>query len=103
MIFMLLGGIVVAAGVFAALIWSIYQGLVQRGRLQYVHIAAASFSIAGMVSVSYISPLWAQITGGALLLAALIALFLETHWNRFLPIMQTLFAIALILGLPFKG
>ena len=103
MIFELMGGITVAAGVFAALLWSLYQSVLKRGALQYVHIATAILTILGMASISAVSLLFAQILGIALLATATIATVLEGRWNRVLPALQIIFAIVLILGLPFAA
>lgn len=102
MIFQLLGGIVVAAGVFTAVLWSIFQGATKRGWLQYAHIAAAIFSVLGMATVSLVSPILAQITSGALLVSAIGALYFDYGWNRLFPVFQIVFSIALFLGLPFN-
>ena len=103
MIFELMGGIAVAAGVFAALLWSIYQSILKRGHLQYAHIAAATLTLLGMATISAVSVLGAQVIGTLLLIADIIAGVLETRWNRVLPLMQSIFAITLILGLPFTS
>ena len=103
MIFELMGGIAVAAGVFAALLWSLYQSILKRGALQFAHIAAAVLTVLGMASISLLAFYFAQILGIALLAAATTATFLETRWNRLLPAFQIIFAIVLILGLPFAA
>ena len=103
MIFELMGGIAVAAGVFAAFLWSIYQSVLKRGPLQYAHIATGTLTILGMASISAVSLLLAQILGIALLATATTAAILETRWNRVLPAFQIIFAIVLILGLPFAA
>ena len=103
MIFELMGGIAVAAGVFAALLWSIYQSVLKRGPLQYAHIATATLTILGMASISAVSSFFAQILGILLLAAAITATILEVRWNRALPALQIIFAIVLILGLPFAA
>lgn len=103
MIFELMGGISVAAGVFAALLWSLYQSILKRGPLQYAHIATALLTILGMASISALSSFFAQILGILLLATATTAAILEVRWNRVLPIFQIIFAIVLILGLPFTA
>ncbi len=103
MIFQLLGGIVVAAGVFAALLWSVFQGITKRGVLQWAHIATAVLSVLGMATLSMLAPTLALIAGVALTITSAIVLFLEAGWNRVLPLFQLAFAIILILGLPFIG
>ncbi len=102
MIGWLFGGVLVGTGVFAALLWSFYQAALQRGALQVAHIGAALFTLAGMGSLSMASPVLAQVNGVALLGFALAAIGFESGWNRALPLFQLIFALALILGLPFR-
>lgn len=94
-------GMTVAASVFAAVLWSLFQIVTQRERLQWAHIGTVVFSLAGMATVSWISPTLAMVAGGLLAVAAGIAIKLEPHWNKVFPFFQLVFAIALILGLPF--
>lgn len=101
MIFQLLAGIVIAAGVFAALLWSLYQSVRQTGRLRWVHILLVSLTILGMVSISTKAILLAQILGILMLTASTVATALEPGWNRVLTIIQSIFAVSLILRLPF--
>jgi len=103
MIFELMGGIAVAAGVFAALLWSIYQSILRRGTLQYAHIASTALTILGMASISALYSFFAQILGILLLATATAATIVEVRWNRVLPTFQIVFAIVLILGLPFAA
>lgn len=102
MIPMLLG-FTVAASVFAAVLWSLFQIVTQRGRLQWAHIGTVVFSLAGMVTISWILPPLAMVAGGLLAIAAVSAAKLEPRWNKVFPIFQLVFAISLILGLPFTG
>ncbi|MEO0912461.1 MAG: hypothetical protein AAFY59_05650 [Pseudomonadota bacterium] len=44
-----------------------------------------------------------QIAGGALILPAAAALWLEPGWNKVLPIFHILFGAALVAALPFPG
>ena len=103
MIFQLLGGIVVAGGVFAALLWSVFQGITKRGALQWAHIASAVLSVSGMATLSMVAPMLALAVGVVLAVTSTTVLFLEAGWNRVLPTFQLAFAIILILGLPFTG
>ena len=103
MIFELMGGIAVAAGLFAALLWPLYQSVLKRGPLQYAHIATATLTIFGMAPISAVSSFFVQILKIALLATATTAAVLETSWNRALPAFQIIFAIVLILGLPFTS
>ncbi len=99
----LLTGILVAAGIFAATLFSAAQVYRQAGRLRWAHAAAALTTIAAMAALS--GGLWAaaQALGGALILVALAAIVLERGANRGLPLFQLLFGLALLARLPFGG
>ncbi len=101
MIAWMLGGVLVGAGLFASFLFSAFQGVMQRGPLQWAHIAAALLTVGGIASLSLLSPLLALVSGGLLLLAGAGILVLEKGWNRLLALFQMAFAIMLILGLPF--
>lgn len=99
----LFAGILVAACVFAALLWSIYQTIIARGKLQYVQGISAALTLLGMASISYLSLTMAIICGTCLCISAAIAVYLETRWNKVLPFFQCVFGLSLILGLPFTA
>ncbi len=101
MIAWLLGGVLVGAGLFASFLFSAFQAFMQRGPLQWAHIAAALLTAAGISSLSLLSPLMALVSGALLLLAGLAVLVLEKGWNRLLALFQMAFALMLVLGLPF--
>ncbi len=101
MILWTLGGVLVGAGLFAALIFSLFQAALQRGKLRWAHLAAAALTLAGVASISMLSPWLALLSGAALALASLAALLLDKGWNRLLSLFQMAFAVILILGLPF--
>jgi len=96
-------GILVAAGIFAATLFSAAQVYRQAGRLRLAHAAAALVTLAAMAALS--GGFWAtaQLLGGVLLLAALAAIVLERGANRGLPLFQLLFGLALLARLPFGG
>ncbi len=102
MIFNLLIGILGGAAIFAATLFSIYQAVVQSGRLQWAHIATVGLTLAGMGTITWLMPATTMVIGGVLALAALLAMLWEVRWNRLLPLFQLLFAFALITGLPFN-
>ncbi|MSU88980.1 hypothetical protein GE300_04990 [Rhodobacteraceae bacterium 2CG4] len=99
----LLIGILVAAGIFAATLFSAVQIYRAAGRLRLAHAAAAALTLAAMACLSL--GWWgaAQAAGALLCLAALAALALERGWNRLLPAFQLLFGAALLARLPFGG
>lgn len=99
----LLTGILVAAGIFAATLFSAAQVYRQGGRLRWTHAAAAALTIAAMAALS--GGLWAvaQMLGGLLALSALATAALERGANRALPLFHLLFGLALLARLPFAG
>ena len=99
----LFAGIVVAAAIFAATLFSAAQSFRQSGRLAQAHLAACALTIAAMACLSLEFWVTIQIAGLALGLAALACLALESGWNRLLPLAHMAFAAALALGLPFGG
>ncbi|MEO0999790.1 MAG: hypothetical protein AAFW69_04145 [Pseudomonadota bacterium] len=99
--FYLLAGIVVAAGVFGATLFSLAQAVMQRGRLRWAHIALVVLGIAGMGTVSLIWPAAAVGVGAALIAAGAVAVWSEKRWSKLLPIFQAVFGLALVLGIPF--
>lgn len=99
----LLIGILGGAGIFAATLFSAVQAYRQPGRLRKAHVAAGLLTMLAMACLS--ASLWtlAQITGAALILAALAALVFERGWNRLLPVFHILFGAALLARIPFGG
>jgi len=102
MIVSLFAGALMAVAILCAFLWSIYQGFTQPAPLRLAHIAAAIATVLGMMSISMLSPLLGQTFGATLLIAATAALIFETRWSRLLPAFQLVFAIILILRLPFS-
>ncbi|MEO1274923.1 MAG: hypothetical protein AAFV96_05840 [Pseudomonadota bacterium] len=99
----LLIGIVVAAGIFAATLFSAAQAYMRDGRLRSAHLAAALLTIAGMGAMSLELWIVAQLIGPLLAIAASAALVLERGWNRLLPVFHILFGLALAARIPFGG
>ncbi|MGM0583605.1 MAG: hypothetical protein ACQEUZ_03010 [Pseudomonadota bacterium] len=98
-----LAGILAAAALFAALLWSLAQSFRERGPLRLAHIAAIAATILVMAFLTWRMPLPAQAAGAALALAGLTLLFLERRWNRLLPLAQLLAGLAVAAGLPFAA
>ncbi len=102
-IFTLMAGILIAAALFAATLFSLVQIVRRRGPLRWSHAAALALTIVGMASLSLASPSLALLAGAALTAAALLAFRFETGWNRLLPLFQAGFGLALATGLPFAS
>ncbi len=101
--FLLLAGIVIGAGVFAATLWSTTQIFRAGGHLAKLHIACLTLTITAMATLQLTLKLPSQIIGGMLILAAIGAIILEQKWNRLLPFFQAAFGTALLAALPFTG
>jgi len=99
----LLIGILVAAGIFAAVLFSAAQIYRNEGRLRLAHAAVLALTLGAMACLSL--GWWgaAQAVGAPLAAAALAALVLEQGWNRLLPAFQLVFGVALLARLPFGG
>ncbi len=99
----ILAGIVLAAALFAALIFSVGRAAATAGRLRLLHLATALLILAGVATISLTAPGAAMLVA-ALLAPAALALSLSEHGgNRVLPLAPLLFAVALFMGLPFAG
>lgn len=96
-------GILIAAGIFAATFFAAAQVFRQTGMLRWAQLATALTTLVAMGFLSF--GYWgaSQVAGAALFAAAIIALALESRWNRVLPVFHMCFGAALALGLPFGG
>ncbi|PTX55618.1 hypothetical protein C8N43_0257 [Litoreibacter ponti] len=103
MIVQLLAGIVIAAAVFAALLWSIYRAATTRGRTRLIAVLLGLSTILGMASISLNQPGIAVMAGGACLIFGLYGVWAEDRWSKLLPFAQAVFGLALIAGLPWGG
>lgn len=101
MIINLLGGVLIGAAVFAAALFSAYQAVIRRGALRWAHLAALVLTLIGAATISLAAPFTAMLAGISLAFSGVAAFLLEVRWNKVLPLFQILFAVALILGLPF--
>jgi hypothetical protein len=96
----LLAGILMAAILFASVLWSFAQAFQQRGQVRLVYLALMALTVIGMATVSYRSGIPMRITGAALIAAGALAIRAETGTSRLLPLVQLLFGLVLLLGLP---
>ena len=99
--FLLLPGIVIAAILFGATLWSASQAMRQKGVLGVAHGVAAVAIVLTMGALSYDAAYPAQIAGGVLCLGAAMAVVWESGWSRLLPASQAIFGAAVANGLPF--
>lgn len=96
----LLGGIALAAFVFAALLWSIYRAVVTNGRKRVVAVLLSLTTLFGMMALTWLWVIPAQIAGGALIVLGLAAIWTDPGWSKLLPLVQAVFGVVLIVGLP---
>ncbi len=100
-IFELLGGILLGFGAFAAMFWALWQAVVTKGLRRWLHAGAGLGTLAGMATISLVSPILALIAGVVTVASALALTFVTPGWTRLLPLVLALFGAALVLGLPF--
>ncbi|QPH53751.1 hypothetical protein [Pontivivens ytuae] len=100
-IFELLGGILLGFGAFAAMFWALWQAFVTNGLRRWLHAGAGLGTLAGMATISLVSPILALIAGAVTVACALALTFVTPGWTRLLPLALALFGTALVLGLPF--
>ena len=96
----LLVGILLAATLFASVLWSLAQAFQRRGRLRNYHLALALLTIGGMATVSWALDVEMRLVGIGLLVFGALAVWAERGTSRLLPLIQLLFGLALLLGLP---
>lgn len=99
----ILVGIMIAAMVFSALMWSVYRSFTAKGRMRMTAILLALSTLAGMATISLNAPNLAVFAGGACLGFGAVGIWTESRWSKLLPFSQTLFGLALIARLPWGG
>lgn len=97
----LLVGVLVAAGCFAAALWSLAQCFRTSGSHQIAHVAVSLGVVAGMAAISWGLSLVGAAIGALLLMAALRAIWSDPGWSRILPGFAAIFGAVLLIGLPF--
>ena len=96
----LLAGILVAAILFASVLWSFAQAFQRRGQIRVTYLALMALTVLGMATVTYRLDIPMRVAGVALIVAGALAIREETGSSRLLPMIQLLFGLALLLGLP---
>ena len=99
----LLTGILIAACLFAATLWSLAQIYRQKGWLRIAHAVTAGSMLLVMAGLAQNWIVMPVVMSGLLVAGSLAATFLERGWNRLLPLILLAFALALFAGLPFHG
>jgi len=101
--FELLAGIALAAFLFSAFLWSIYRSVMTKGRARQVNIFLGIFTLLGLIAISNTWQILALSAGVPLAILSLVAIWYDKGWSKLLPLVQLLFGIALILGLPWAA
>ncbi len=96
-----LGGVALAAFLFSALLWSIYRAVVTSGFRRQVAIFLSLNTVFGMIALTMLWQIPAQVAGGGLIALGLIAVWTDPGWSKLLPFIQVLFGAVLIVGLPW--
>jgi len=96
----LLFGIVIAAFIFAALLWSLYRAVSGVGMVRVTHAAVVVLIIALMAALTLGWSIPARGLGAVLIIAGLGAVWNDTSWSRLLPMCAAGFGLAALQGLP---
>lgn len=94
--FAFLTGIVIAAAVFAALLWSIYRAVIVKGAMRAVYVFLAISTLLVVSGVTWNWPTLIFTSSLTLAVTAIIAIGLETRWSKLLPLVQLALAVLCI-------
>ena len=99
----LLLGILLAALIFAATLFSAAQAYLRGGRVGRAHLVAAVSVVAAMAALGLSWWAASRVIGLFVLSGGVFALWQERGWNRLLPLVHIFFGMALVGGLPTGG
>lgn len=90
----LLIGIVLAACLFAALLWSVYRAVTQTGMPRVVQAFLALSTLIVVAAVTW--DFHAMMVSGGITcsVTAALAIWYETRWSKLLPLIQLLMGLA---------
>jgi len=97
----LLLGILIAACVFAGIVWSFAQMYRQRGWIRIAYTMTAFLTLVIMASMAQGWTAIPMLMSIPLMGSSLLAAYLDKGWNMVLPFLIFFFALAVSLGLPF--
>ncbi len=89
----LLIGIVIAAAVFAALLWSLYRCFMTTGKLR---VSYGVLTISTLLVVAGITWNLAGVTfaaSGSLIFTAIVGVWADTRWSKLLPLVQLVLGV----------
>ena len=98
----ILAGTLIAATLFASVLWSFAQAFLSGGWLRNVYLVLVLLTVGGMATVSLGLSVEMRLAGAALTILSAIAFYRERGSTRLLPMIQFLFGLALLLGLPLR-
>lgn len=98
----ILAGILIAATLFGSVLWSFAQAFQRSGWLRNVYLMLALLTVGGMATVSWGLNIEMRLAGAGLIAFGGLATFAERGSSRLLPMIQFLFGLVLLLGLPFR-
>lgn len=98
----ILAGILLAATLFASVLWSFAQAFQRRGWLRNAYMALVLLTIGGMATVSLALNTEMRLAGAGLILFGAFAALAERGSSRLLPMIQLLFGLVLLFGLPLR-
>lgn len=101
--FVILIGIVVAALLFSALLWSIYRAVVTTGFLRINATVLSIATLMGMAGMSYGTPFLVMVAAPACLLFGLAQMMTDPGWRKLFPLIQFGLGFFLFNVLLFSG
>lgn len=97
----LLIGILIAVGIFGATLFCVHQAVTTKAIQRVANSISIVCVIGAMAAISNIYPVLAQICGLLLAVSSCIVIVKTPGWNRIMPIILLVFAVALVMKLPF--
>lgn len=102
-IFILMGGALIAASLFASLLWSAQRVFATTGRTRTAHALLVLAIIATMAALSAEAPVPTQAMGFLLILAAVQTGWQDRGWSRLLCLPPVALGAICVAGLPFQA
>lgn len=102
-IFTLMAGVMIAAFLFASLLWSVHGAFTIAGKARISYICLSIFILLAMAVVSLDLPIVSRLTALPLIASAIAVGVASTGWSRMLVLPPLAFAAILIAGLPFSA
>jgi len=84
----LMAGAILAAALFAALLWSIYRAVVTQGMLRINASVLSLGTVLGMAGITWSIPTLVMIAAPACFLFGLAQMMTDPGWSKLLPLVQ---------------